>query len=580
MKPSLNNVRLRDKMLLMYFLAVFLPILITNLIFYNVTSGSVREQRIQDITVALEQMKNEFRREVEDALEISSVFYTDVQLNEIVETGYDHPADYIEAYDSYLRRILNSGSAVYNSVSEITLYVDNPTLLYSGGINYIDDQVKEEAWYKLIAGKNVTQPIVMRTGGNGQLDSFSIIRSMNYFNSQNDYSKYLKIDMRMPSIRQIMSNLNVQGKVYLLSGAGNIEYTTDSNVNVMQGSVPYSSIEHEDKFLEFRTDSFTTNNLNSWTMVAVTPEDVVLRDVQQSLRFVIVLTCLNFLLPTLVIVWISRSLSVRLVRILKHMKKVKNQNYDTIEEAEARDEIGQLTGEFNRMTLQLESLINDVYVADIQKKNLELQRRHAQLNALQSQINPHFLFNALETIRMRSLMKDEDETARIIHNMAKIFRNSLVWKKDMVTLKEEVEFIHCFLEIQRYRFGDKIDYTVHAPAEEGHLQLPKMAIVTFVENASIHGIEPLKHGGRIEVHIVREGRSLICTIQDNGAGMSAEQVERICRYLDTEDEMGERIGIQNVIYRLKLYYGSRFRFEIDSSPGQGTRVQLSIPIEQ
>ncbi|WP_339291953.1 sensor histidine kinase [Paenibacillus sp. FSL W8-0187] len=579
MKPSLNNVRLRDKMLLMYFLAVFLPILVTNLIFYNVTSGSVREQRIQDITVALEQMKNEFRREVEDALEISSVFYTDIQLNEIVETVYDHPADYIEAYDTYLRRILNSGSAVYNSVSEITVYVDNPTLLYSGGINYIDDQVKEEAWYKAIAGKNVTQPIVMRTGKNGQLDSFSIIRSMNYFSSQDDHAKYLKIDMRMPSIRQIMSNLNVQGKVYLLSSGGKIEYTTDPQVDVIQGSVPYSGIVHGDNFLEFHTDTFTTNNLNSWTIMAVTPEDVVLRDVHQSLRFVIVLTCLNFLLPTLVIVWISRSLNVRLVRILKHMKKVKNQHYDTIQEAEARDEIGQLTGEFNRMTLQLKSLINDVYVADIQKKNLELQRRHAQLNALQSQINPHFLFNALETIRMRSLMKDEDETAKIIHNMAKIFRNSLVWKKDMVTLKEEVEFIHCFLEIQKYRFGDKIDYSVHAPAEEGHLQIPKMAIVTFVENASIHGIEPLKHGGRIEVHIAREGQTLICNIQDNGAGMSAEQLERIYRYLDTEDEMGERIGIQNVIYRLKLYYGSRFQFEIDSSLGQGTRVRLSIPIE-
>ncbi|WP_098749383.1 sensor histidine kinase [Paenibacillus sp. EZ-K15] len=579
MKPSLNNVRLRDKMLLMYFLAVFLPILVTNLIFYNVTSGSVREQRIQDITVALEQMKNEFRREVEDALEISSVFYTDIQLNEIVETVYDHPADYIEAYDTYLRRILNSGSAVYNSVSEITVYVDNPTLLYSGGINYIDDQVKEEAWYKAIAGKNVTQPIVMRTGKNGQLDSFSIIRSMNYFSSQDDHAKYLKIDMRMPSIRQIMSNLNVQGKVYLLSGTGNIEYTTDPQVDVIQGSVPYSGIVHGDNVLEFHTDTFTTNNLNSWTIMAVTPEDVVLRDVHQSLRFVVVLTCLNFLLPTLVIVWISRSLNVRLVRILKHMKKVKNQHYDTIQEAEARDEIGQLTGEFNRMTLQLKSLINDVYVADIQKKNLELQRRHAQLNALQSQINPHFLFNALETIRMRSLMKDEDETAKIIHNMAKIFRNSLVWKKDMVTLKEEVEFIHCFLEIQKYRFGDKIDYSVHVPAEEGYLQIPKMAIVTFVENSSIHGIEPLKHGGRIEVHIAREGQALICNIQDNGAGMSAEQVERIYRYLDTEDEMGERIGIQNVIYRLKLYYGSRFQFEIGSSSGQGTRVRLSIPIE-
>ena len=148
----------------------------------------------------------------------------------------------------------------------------------------------------------------------------------------------------------------------------------------------------------------------------------------------------------------------------------------------------------------------------------------------------------------------------------------------MVTLKEEVEFIHCFLEIQKYRFGDKIDYSVHAPAEEGHLQIPKMAIVTFVENASIHGIEPLKHGVALKFRLCARAKAL-SAIQDNGAGMSAEQVERIYRYLDTEDEMGERIGIQNVIYRLKLYYGSRFQYEIDSSPGQGTRIRLSIPIE-
>ncbi|GAE06590.1 two-component sensor histidine kinase [Paenibacillus sp. JCM 10914] len=402
MIPSLNNVRLRDKMLLLYFLAVFLPILITNLIFYNVTSNNVKDQRISDITVALEQMKNEFRREVEDALEISSVFYTDHQLNEIMETVYDHPADYVEAYDSYLRRILNSGSAVYNAVGEITVYVDNPTLLYSGGINYIDEQVKQEAWYQQLLNHESSQPFVMRTGANGYGDTFSVIRNMNYFNSQNDYTQYLKIDMRMAAIRQIMSNLNVQGKIYLLNSKGEVDFTTDPGVHIMKDIIPYSRIEHDDKSMEFQTDTFITNNLNAWTIKAIVPQDVVMRDVQQSLQFVIVLTCLNFLLPTLVIIWISRSLSVRIVRILKHMKKVKNQNYDIIEDAETRDEIGQLSGEFNRMTLQLERLINDVYVADIQKKNLELQRRHAQLNALQSQINPHFLFNALETIRMRS----------------------------------------------------------------------------------------------------------------------------------------------------------------------------------
>lgn len=579
MKLSLNHVRLRDKMLLMYFLAVFLPILITNLVFYQVTSTSVREQRMQDVRVALEQMKNEFSREVQAATEVSSVFYTDIQLNEIVDTVYEDPANYVAAYDSYLRRILNSGSAVYNSVEKITVYVDNPTLLPSGGINLIDYDVQQESWYQQVSRNPSSQPVVLRTGQFGQLDSFSVVRRMDYFTSQDHHVKYLKIDMQTNAIRQILSNLNIPGKIYLLGSSGKVEYTTDPNVDVLKSSILYSHITHDEKYITFQTQPFSTNNLNTWTLVAHIPENVVLRDVQQSLRFIVVLTCLNFLLPTMVILWISQSLNVRLVRILKHMKQVKHQNYATIEGAEARDEIGQLTDEFNRMTRRIESLINDVYVADIQKKDLELQRRHAQLNALQSQIHPHFLFNTLETIRMRSLMKDEDETARIIHHLAKLLRNSLVWKKDMVTLKEELGFVHCFLEIQCYRFGEKIKYSVDSPVEEGEWLIPKMSIVTFVENAVIHGIEPLKLGGSLRVLVKREQNHLICIIQDDGAGMPREQVERIHSYMDSETQMGERIGIQNVIYRLKLYYGTEFQFQMDSSLGEGTRIQLSIPLK-
>ncbi|MNJ43654.1 Sensor histidine kinase YpdA [compost metagenome] len=232
------------------------------------------------------------------------------------------------------------------------------------------------------------------------------------------------------------------------------------------------------------------------------------------------------------------------------------------------------------MTMQIQSLINNVYVADIQKKNLELERRHAQLNALQSQINPHFLFNALETIRMRSLMKDEEETARIIHNMAKIFRNSLVWRRDMITLKEELEFIYCFLEIQKYRFGDKIDYMVRASEADQMILIPKMSIVTFVENASIHGIEPLKQGGKIEVEIKHVRDELICSIRDNGIGMSSEQLEKLHRYMENEEDMGERIGIQNVIYRLRMYYKERLTLNINSKLGEGTEIVIIIPVEK
>lgn len=574
---SLNNVRLRNKILLLYFLAVFVPILLTNLVFYNVTTTSVKDKRMDDITRALEQVKREFQREVEDAVGISSVFYTDYLLNEIIDKHYDNPAEYVEAYDSYLRRVINSYSPVYHSVASISVYTDNPSLLYSGGIFYIDENIKKTNWYQKNVGTRESVPMVMRTGEGGA-ETFSILRRMDYFYySKGDKGKILKIDLRMSAIQKIFSNLNLQGEVYLLNDRQEIEYTTNPSIKYAGKSIAMKTVASADNTLEFSSSYGQNPYLKGWSIVGRINEKEVFHEVRQSRQFVVLLTCLNILLPTLIIVWITRSLNVRLVRILKHMKKVKLQHFDPIPNGEYRDEIGQLTVEFNRMTSQIKSLIHDVYMADIQRKDLELQRRNAQLNALQSQINPHFLFNVLETIRMRSLMKDEEETARIIHHLAKLFRNSLVWSRDMVTLGEELEFIRCFLEIQKYRFGDKIRYEIHADEENYSSPLPKMTVLTFVENACIHGIEPMKQGGTIHVEASRSEEGLKFVVRDNGNGMLPETVERIYSYLHTEEEMGERIGIQNVIYRLKLFYGDRFIFRLTSIPSEGTEVELFLP---
>lgn len=580
MKPSLNNVRLRDKMLLLYFLCVFVPILVTNAIFYSVTTNNVKQQLILDINRAIEQVKNEFFQEVEGAMEFSTVLYTDSLLNEIIDKEYSNPADYIGAYDSYLRRIINANTPVYNAVDGITIYVDNPTLLYSGGISAIDESVKETEWYKELTENRISKPLLIRSEENGSFQTFSIVRRMDSFYSQNNHHKILKIDMKMFSIKQIFNNLNLQGNVYLLNDEREIEYTTDVSVEVQNGPVPFDSLKMSEDTIDFNKEYMTKNDLNGWSIIATLSQEEVFKEVRQSRNFVILITCMNILLPTLIIIWVTRSLNVRIIRILKQMKKVKNQHFEMIKDDHSRDEIGQLTVEFNRMTVQINTLINDVYVADIQKKDLEIQSRHAQLNALQSQINPHFLFNALETIRMRSLMKDENETAHIIQNMAKIFRDSLVWNKDMITLKEELSFIHCFLEIQKYRFGDKISYIVHADDADMKSKIPKMSIVTFVENASIHGIEPLKRGGAIHVNIKRDRNDLVIHVSDSGAGMKPEKVDQLYSYITNEEEMGERVGIQNVIYRLKLYYGSRFELGIHSQLGEGTQVILRIPLEE
>ncbi|MFC5470842.1 sensor histidine kinase [Cohnella suwonensis] len=584
-KLNFNNVRLRNKMLVLYAVCVFAPLVLTNAIFYQVTTKNVKNQRMTDISLAVEQIKNEFRAKIDDALALSTVFYTDYNLNEILEEEYEAPADYIAAYDSYFRRILNSYTPAYNSVQNIKIYIDNPTMLHSGGIGDLTKEVKQSEWYRALEESGSAHPVFVRTAKEDAYefkevrDTFSIVRRMDYYtSSRNKYEKILKIELKSTSLQQVFKNLNLQGHIYLIDASGKVEYTTDPEVDWRKDSPDYRTLEFPSDAIQIEKTYQNVNYLEGWRIVATISEEEVLLEVRKSRKFIVYVTCINIVIPTLIILWITRSLNVRLIRILRHMKKVKNQHFDTIDHKEHVDEIGQLTSEFNRMTLQVKSLIDDVYVADIQKKSLELERRQAQLNALQSQINPHFLFNALETIRMRSLIKDETETAKIIHNMAKIFRTSLRWNKDRVTASEEMEFIVCFLEIQKYRFEDKLVYDLYMDPEAEGCIVPKMSFVPFVENASIHGIEPNKGGGRIEVRIERQGDELVFRVSDDGAGMDEEKVKRIYAYLESDEAIGERIGVQNVIYRLKLIYGDKFGFTIDSASGKGTTICLRIPV--
>jgi two-component system sensor histidine kinase YesM len=585
MKLNLNNVNLRGKMLIIYFLSVLAPIVLTNVIFYNVTTGNVKQQRMKDISLAVEQIKNQLQMEIDDALGISYVFYTDLELNDILEERYETHLQYIEVYDDYLRRTFNRYSPVYPSVQGITVFIDNPTILYAGGVGYLSEEVREEEWYQMV--QHSSHPIITRTSSGisssgltstkTQLyDTFSIIRKLDNY-SRSKLHKILKIDLRTNTINEILSNLNLQGYIYLINEKGEIQITTNPDIDWENGKIVYQSLELSDGTMEFRNEYKTSNYLKGWSIVGTISEDEVFRDVQQSRSFVIVLACINIILPTLIITFITRSLNVRLARILKHMKKVKNQMFTTIDDQEDRDEIGQLMTEFNRMTLQIKSLIDDVYLADIQKKSLEIQSRNAQLNALQSQINPHFLFNALETIRMRSLMKDEDETAKIIHSMAKIFRRSLSWGRDWVTISEELDLVQCFLEIQKYRFGEKLEYRIQADPSTYKFKIPKMTLQPLVENASIHGIEPVKGSGLITVDIKREDGKLIYEVSDNGIGMSEEKLSELKHYLLENKEIGENVGLKNVFYRLQINYGEALDCDITSEVGQGTKVIIKVP---
>ena len=208
-------------------------------------------------------------------------------------------------------------------------------------------------------------------------------------------------------------------------------------------------------------------------------------------------------------------------------------------------------------------------------------RKNAELLALHSQINPHFLFNALESIRMHSILKKENETADMVEKLAVMQRQYVEWGEDFVTVSQELEFVKAYLALQKYRFGDRLNYSLEVEEDCRICKIPKLTVVTFVENACVHGIESKAAPGWIFVRIYMEKEQFVIEVEDTGNGMDEEtQSELLYKMQHADIDMLRtkgRVGIVNACLRLKMMSEQQAGFELEGEEGMGTMVVIHIP---
>jgi two-component system sensor histidine kinase YesM len=207
------------------------------------------------------------------------------------------------------------------------------------------------------------------------------------------------------------------------------------------------------------------------------------------------------------------------------------------------------------------------------------KQNEIKFKMMASQINPHFLFNALESIRMKAHLKGEKEISNVVRLLGKMMRKNLEAGSRTVTLQNEIDVVRCYLEIQKFRYESRLQYELHVDplAEQVHV-LP-LIIQPIVENAVIHGLENTEAGGVVCIKARLIDGSVQIEVADNGAGMTAEKLESLYQSLeDQEDGEHNRIGLRNVHMRLQLSYGSEHGLVIQSELGLGTKVRFSIPI--
>lgn len=328
------------------------------------------------------------------------------------------------------------------------------------------------------------------------------------------------------------------------------------------------NIQNEDLLL---TSGHTDNG---WQIIYAVPMHLLTRELESIKWLSILMILAGILLSIPLSMMFSAYVTAPIKKLLRSMRRFQSGNFDEKVEINSRDEIGMLGQGYNKMVASIKELVNETYV-------LRLREKEAELKALQSQINPHFLYNMLDTIFWEAERAKQPHISEMVISLSRLFRLSLNQGKTFTSLGKEKQLIQHYLTLQSMRFKDKLTYRIDIPEELDHYVILKLCLQPFIENALVHGIERKRGDGHVHVNgILRDGY-LIFTIEDNGSGMSAETLQALIRVKEEPDVNTslETSGyaIQNVIQRLQHYYQSDYELNMESEPGIGTRVTLTIP---
>lgn len=297
--------------------------------------------------------------------------------------------------------------------------------------------------------------------------------------------------------------------------------------------------------------------------------------IRQSLTMPVLLAFAILILTWTLSSVVSRALTKPIAALCQSMEKFKEGDFSQTMKTDSQDEIGQLSQTFNDMVLEIGNLINKNYV-------MALRERESELNALQAQINPHFLYNVLDSLYWQAIGSGNEELGEDVLALSKLFRLLLSQGQSEVNVSTEIELITCYLQIQKMRFAKRLSYEIHVDEDMMKCMIGKLTLQPFVENAIVHGLEVRQGGGTVSVSGCKESGKLVFEIRDNGVGMEQEEADKLLVIDEKTRYSSARIGryaIRNIKERLTLKYNDNYTLEMHSEPGKGTLVRIVIPEE-
>lgn len=557
------------KVILIYVIFMVVPMFSVTVYNYVNTRHILMERSYDDIQENADVMENSFHSLFQKYDTIIDELRSDRALNTYLSLDYTDRSYEDLAY--YSQTTLDNLMVLYPEIQWIRFYSNNDTLPNDDYYFFQSEQM--EGNILEAASEKQGQPVAFGNIPGEKENEIVYIADMNYFMSQYIHN-YVALGIDQESVTLPLQMERKDSAAYLLDKNGTVLAAS------LAGSTGQDFSHVIDNWSEMgnneiltRTDKEGTRLLclkkelgGDMALIFTVDQSQLLREINRTPLIAavifILISCISFLF-----VWlINRSMSKRLKQIVYATEKIGKGEFDHVLENTGGDEFGQIAEAVNTMSCQIEGLIRDNYERQMKIKTSEM-------NLLQEQINPHFLYNALAVVSSLSIREGGKQTVQSIRYLADFYRASLSKGRQVITIEEELSILENYMKIQKLRFADTLE--IFYDIDPGILQYKtiKLILQPLVENAI--------HYGRCEdkvLHIQVRGGSrgdrLYFEVQDDGAGIEREQLEKLIRELKTQQE---GFGLKNVDIRIKLHYGQEYGVNITSQPGEGTLVRVEIP---
>lgn len=588
-----NNMKIGRKIMAAFVLVSIVPILAIQFIGYYMNSNSLKHKIDTLMVDNLTQLSERVDLTMDIYANLVYQIYVDDKIIENVNILMDDDGGGREvAYHTIYNRLQQAEKSVKGVRGISVICANGQAVTYDAATgssieNLWDDyeDLRDIIPYQAVKGQPgmVVTPTTRHESGDGQTYYFHISKCMyDYNNLDKGVIATIVMSVDESVLRDICAVAIAEDEAEY-----NINFITDKSGYVISYPDPFYTGIHMNPKLSIPEFVQVTgllkgqntavnqyvNEERGWVYYNVYNKDYMMRDIRNNQIMFILISLLAILFSSILIGYIVRRIGNSVALITDGIDQVKEGNLNVSVALESRDELGQIASNFNDMTGKVRELIEEVSEAKDKQKD-------AEIRALEAQINPHFLYNTLDSINWMAIEKEEYDISRMLRNLGVILRYSINKSNQMASMEEVADWLEKYVSLQQMRFNQSFRFELGLDDKARKVMVHKLLLQPFVENSIIHGFKGMEKGGvlRVDIFLSETGEKVNIIIEDNGKGMPGEMAEAFNDREQAIKDEGKRIGLHNAFARMDMYYGKEAVWNVNSIEGMGTVITLTLPL--